>query len=600
MSPNTNNTNSLPMKRNRHNRGVKMKKPTISNMKETLYRIWILMAAKKVLLIFVLIMVFLSSALSLLGPYLLGVTVDKLIEDFAYQQLATMLLLLGVVFVIQSAAVWFQNYWMISIAQQTVFTLRNNLFSHLQRLPLSFFQKRQTGELMSRLTNDIENVSRTLNSSVIQLATSILTLTGTIIMMLLLSPLLTLLTMLIVPLMFLGMNWITNRTGRFFKQQQFHLGDVNGYVEETLSGHETIKIFSQEKQVIDSFHEKNTMLRDVGYWAQTYSGFIPKLMNSLNNVSFTIIVGAGGLLALNGMVSIGIIVTFTTYARQFTRPLNDLANQYNVVLSAVAGAERVFEVMDEKEERDHSGNEDLEKLKGDVEFNSVSFSYEEDQQTLNNIDFHAYPGQTIALVGPTGAGKTTIISLLSRFYDVEDGKILLDGKNINLIKRSSLRKHIGVVLQDTYLFETSVKENIRYGKLTASDNEVVQAAKHANAHDFIMKLPDGYETILHADGRGISHGQRQLLSIARVMLADPSLLILDEATSSIDTITEMKINDALQKLMKGRTSFVIAHRLNTVEKADNILVLQQGEIIEQGNHEELLKKQGYYYHLQHA
>nr|WP_077625194.1 ABC transporter ATP-binding protein [Sediminibacillus massiliensis] len=577
-----------------------MKKPTISNMKETLYRIWILMAAKKVLLIFVLIMVFLSSALSLLGPYLLGVTVDKLIEDFAYQQLATMLLLLGVVFVIQSAAVWFQNYWMISIAQQTVFTLRNNLFSHLQRLPLSFFQKRQTGELMSRLTNDIENVSRTLNSSVIQLATSILTLTGTIIMMLLLSPLLTLLTMLIVPLMFLGMNWITNRTGRFFKQQQFHLGDVNGYVEETLSGHETIKIFSQEKQVIDSFHEKNTMLRDVGYWAQTYSGFIPKLMNSLNNVSFTIIVGAGGLLALNGMVSIGIIVTFTTYARQFTRPLNDLANQYNVVLSAVAGAERVFEVMDEKEERDHSGNEDLEKLKGDVEFNSVSFSYEEDQQTLNNIDFHAYPGQTIALVGPTGAGKTTIISLLSRFYDVEDGKILLDGKNINLIKRSSLRKHIGVVLQDTYLFETSVKENIRYGKLTASDNEVVQAAKHANAHDFIMKLPDGYETILHADGRGISHGQRQLLSIARVMLADPSLLILDEATSSIDTITEMKINDALQKLMKGRTSFVIAHRLNTVEKADNILVLQQGEIIEQGNHEELLKKQGYYYHLQHA
>ncbi|SDM47675.1 ABC transporter ATP-binding protein [Sediminibacillus halophilus] len=578
----------------RHHHGAPRQKPEIKNMRQTLQRIWQYMYAKKLLFFLTLFMVVASSTLSLLGPYLLGVTVDHMIADFQTSELTFMLILLGVIFITQSVAVWLQNYWMITIAQETVQTMRNELFYHIQLLPLPFFQRRQSGEVMSRLTNDMENVSRTLNSSVIQLATSVLTLAGTVSIMLWLSPLLTLLTLTIVPLMFWGMKWITNRTGRYFKAQQKDLGDVNGYVEETLSGHHIIKAFSQEERVTAAFHEKNERLRDSGYWAQTYSGFIPKLMNSLNNLSFTIIVGFGAILAVNGLISIGIIVTFTTYARQFTRPLNDLANQYNVVLSAVAGAERVFEIMDEEPEKDDPQAIRVERLHGEVEFQSVDFAYQEGGRTLSNIDFRVDSGQTVALVGPTGAGKTTLVSLLAQFYQPERGRILLDGQDASKIRRSSLRSNMGIVLQDSYLFETTVRENIRYGKLAATDEEVVQAAKAANADDFIQKLPNGYDTILHADGSGISHGQRQLLSIARVMVADPALLILDEATSSIDTITEMKINDAFRQLMKGKTSFVIAHRLNTVKSADMIVVIQSGKITEKGTHQELLKQNGYY------
>ncbi|WP_153463774.1 ABC transporter ATP-binding protein [Sediminibacillus terrae] len=578
----------------RHNHGAPRQKPNIKNMRQTLQRIWRYMYAKKKLFYLVLIMVVVSSALSLLGPYLLGVTVDHMVADFQTNQLTVMLILLGVIFIAQSGAVWMQNYWMITIAQETVQTMRNDLFSHILLLPLPFFQKRQSGEVMSRLTNDMENVSRTLNSSVIQLATSVLTLGGTVTIMLWLSPLLTLLTLTIVPLMYWGMRWITNRTGRYFKAQQRDLGDVNGYVEETLSGHHIIKAFSQEERVTAAFHEKNERLRDSGYWAQTYSGFIPKLMNSLNNLSFTIIVGFGAILAVNGLVSIGIIVTFTTYARQFTRPLNDLANQYNVVLSAVAGAERVFEIMDEEPEKDGPQAKPVDRLHGAVEFRSVDFAYQEGERTLSNINLRVAPGQTVALVGPTGAGKTTLISLLAQFYQPDGGRILLDGRDASKLMRASLRRNMGIVLQDSILFEITIRENIRYGRLKATDEEVVQAAKAANADGFIRKLPKGYDTVLKADGSGISHGQRQLLSIARVMLADPALLILDEATSSVDTITEMKINDAFQQLMKGKTSFVIAHRLNTVKNADIIAVIQSGQITEQGTHQELIKQNGHY------
>lgn len=565
------------------------------DMKGTMQRIWQYMSREKGLFILVMVMIVISSALALIGPYLVGVAVDGVISGWGGEQLFPMLAWLALIFVFQSGAIFFQNYWMIGIAQNVVFFMRNHLFSHLQRLPVAFFQKRQHGELMSRLTNDMENVSRTLNAAVIQVITSTLTLIGTIIVMLLLSPLLTFLTLLIVPVLFTGMKWITNRTGAYFKEQQRELGDMNGYIEETISGQKIIKMYSQESRVIEEFEVKNEALRVSSYWAQTYSGFIPKLMNMLNNVSFTIIVGVGGILAVKGVVSIGVIVTFTTYSRQFTRPLNDLANQFNMILSAIAGAERVFQIMDEEKEAvDETEAVDISSLDGEIVFEHVSFSYEEDVATLKNVSFRAAPGQTVALVGPTGAGKTTVISLLSRFYDADEGTIYVDGEDIKNITRRSLRKQTAFVLQDSVLFRTTVRENIRYGNLVATDEDVVEAAKKANAHEFIIKLPDGYDTVLSSEGSDLSHGQRQLLSIARAMLADPSLLILDEATSSIDTITEMKITDALTKLMEGRTSFVIAHRLNTIQNADLIIVLKDGQVIEQGTDRTLLEKNGFY------
>ncbi|KGX90668.1 ABC transporter ATP-binding protein [Pontibacillus marinus] len=578
------------------NRGMKIQPPKIDDIKGTVFRIWKYLSREKGKFILVLSMVLISSILSLLGPYYLGVAVDRVIANPDPDTLLWMLGLLLLIYLFQFTAVFLQNFWMIGIAQNSVFTMRNDLFSHLQELNMSFYQKKQHGEIMSRVTNDIENVSKTLNSSVIQFTTSTITLIGTIGMMLWLSPLLTLLTLTIVPVMFYGMKWITKRTSVFFKEQQKNLGELNGFIEESITGHNIIKMFSQEEKMIDSFKKKNEALRNSGYWAMTYTGFIPKLMNMLNNVSFAIIVGLGGALAIGGGwgVSIGVIVTFTTYSRQFTRPLSDLANQFNMILSAVAGAERVFNILDEPEEKDAESAKDLSDLNGKVEFKDVSFSYEGDEDTLNNINFHAAPGETVALVGPTGAGKTTIISLLARFYEPESGQILVDGRNMSEITRKSLRKHVGTVLQDSFLFETTVRENIRYGRLDATDEEVEGAAKSANAHHFITNLPNGYDTVLQSDGSGISQGQRQLLSIARAMLSNPSLLILDEATSSIDTITEIKINDALGKLMEGRTSFVIAHRLNTIQNADQILVLNEGEIIERGSHAELVKQDGFY------
>lgn len=565
------------------------------NMNGTLRRMWSYMAKEKGLFLLVIAMIIISSVLSLIGPYLMGLAVDGVLAGWAGRELLLMLIWLILIYFLQSGAVFFQNYWMIGIAQNVVFYMRNQLFSHLQKLPISFFQKRQHGELMSRLTNDMENVSRTLNGAVIQVVTSTLTLIGTIVMMLWLSPLLTVLTLLIVPVLFAGMKWITNRTGTYFKEQQKNLGDMNGYIEETISGQKIIKMYSQEKRVIDEFEIKNEALRTSSYWAQAYSGFIPKLMNMLNNISFTIIVGIGGILALKGAVSIGVIVTFTTYSRQFTRPLNDLANQFNMILSAVAGAERVFQIIDEKAEgKDENEAKTISSLKGDIVFDQVSFSYEEEVATLQQVSFHAPPGKTVALVGPTGAGKTTVISLLSRFYDADEGAIYVDGIDIKSITRQSLRRQMAFVLQDSVLFRTTVRENIRYGKLEAANDEVVEAAKNANAHDFIMKLPDGYDTVLTSEGSDLSQGQRQLLSIARAMLADPSLLILDEATSSIDTITEMKISEALNKLMEGRTTFVIAHRLNTIQHADLILVLKDGKVIEKGTDKELMERKGFY------
>jgi len=414
--------------------------------------------------------------------------------------------------------------------------------------------------------------------------------------MLTLCPLFTLLTWLIIPLMYISIQWSTKRTGRLYKEQQNAIGELNGMIEETISGQKIIKAFSQEPRVMEEFREKSERLRRAGFWAWTYAGFIPKVMNFLNNGSFAIVAGVGGILALNGAVSIGVIVIFTEYSRQFTRPLNDLANQFNTVLSAIAGAERVFSIMDETEEKDDQVLNVEKQLEGEVVFDQVSFKYEgaEEDWTIRDVSFTVGIGQTAALVGATGAGKTTIMQLLARFYDANEGEIRLDGTPIAEMPRETLRKQIAFVLQDPFLFEASVSDNIRYGKLDATDEEVVEAAKGANAHDFIERLPEGYDTILTGDGSMISQGQKQLLSIARALIADPVILLLDEATSSIDTVTELKIQEALEHLMAGRTSFVIAHRLNTVRKADMVLVMEMGRLVESGTQQQLLNGNGIY------
>ncbi|WP_042351845.1 ABC transporter ATP-binding protein [Bacillus massiliigorillae] len=580
---------------------ITKKKARANDTKTTLGIIWRMLTLQKGLFFFVLFLVVISSALALAGPVLIGRVIDDYIVARKLNGLSTILFMLIAVYIVYSLSSWLQNIIMIGIAQRTVLSLRTKLFSHLHKLPIAFFDKRQQGELMSRVTNDIENVSSTLNSSVIQVFSSTLTLIGTLSVMLYLSPLLALITMIIIPVMFLGMRWITSRTGKLFQKQQQSLGELNGVIEESISGQTIIKAFSAESKVNEQFLDKVEKLKLTGFWSQTYSGMIPKLMNVLNNASFAIIAGVGGIFALKGWITIGVIVIFVEFARQFTRPLNDLANQFNTLLSAIAGAERVFEILNTEEEGIDERNKDvLRDVKGEVSFQNVSFSYEEEGSTLRHITFTAKPGDTVALVGPTGAGKTTIINLLSRFYNYNEGVITIDGVDVTSVTRASVRKQMAFVLQESFLFQGTIEENIRYGRLEASEDEIIEAAKLANAHSFIERLPNGYQTMLNNGGSGLSQGQRQLLAIARAILANPIILILDEATSSIDTITELHIQQALKRLMKGRTSFVIAHRLNTIREADQIIVLQNGSIIERGLHRELVQQAGFYHDLVEA
>lgn len=570
----------------------------VASKRHTLTRIWKLLTVQKGLFYFTLFLVLCSSILALVGPVLLGKIIDDYIVKQTSDGLVQLLSFLLAVYVTYSISLWLQNYMMIGIAQRTVGHLRSILFTHLHKLPMVFFDKRQQGELMSRVTNDIENVSATLNSSVIQIFSSTLTIVGTFCVMLWLSPLMTLITFITVPAMFYGMKWITKRTSVLFKEQQRNLGALNGTIQESVSGQSIIKAFSQEAYVSEKFLQEAKRLKQSGFWSQTYSGMIPKLMNVLNNISFAFIAGVGGYLALKGLVSIGVIVIFVEFSRQFTRPLNDLANQFNTLLSAIAGAERVFEILNTEEEaHDETGKRQLSAVEGKVEFKCVSFSYNNEQPTIKDISFVVHPGESVALVGATGAGKTTIINLLARFYELDEGVMKIDDQNLNDYTRESIRKQMAFVLQESFLFRGTILENIQYGNLYASDEEVIEAAKLANAHRFIEKLPNSYQTILDDGGSGLSQGQKQLLAIARAILANPSILILDEATSSIDTITELHIQQALKRLMKGRTSFVIAHRLNTVREADQIIVLHQGELVEKGSHSQLVERKGYYYEL---
>ena len=577
---------------------VHKEKKRASDNRTTLKRIWMLLTTAKGRFYFVIFLVICSSVLALIGPLTIGKVIDNYIVSQQLDGLVGMLLLLMGIYVAYSLTMWLQAYFMIGIAQKTVLHMRNALFTQFHKLPISFFDSKRHGDLMSRVTNDIENVSSTLNSSVIQVLSSTLTIIGTVSVMLWLSPLLAVITLMIVPAMFYGMNWITKRTNILFKRQQSNLGELNGVIQESISGLAIVKAFSQEDYVYEQFNTKSEKLKNAGFWAFVYSGMIPKVMNVLNNASFAIIAGVGGFFALKGWITIGVIVIFVEFSRQFTRPLNDLANQFNTMLSAIAGAERVFEILDLPEEaHDEKNKQSLQSVKGDVSFQQVSFSYNNEGSTVTDITFSVKQGESVALVGPTGAGKTTIINLLSRFYDYDSGEILIDGKKLSDYTRESVRKHMAFVLQESFLFQGSIKENIRYGRLDASDEEVIEAAKQANAHSFIENLPNGYDTILSNTGSSLSQGQKQLLAIARAMLARPSILMLDEATSNIDTITELHIQDALQRLMKGRTSFIIAHRLNTIREADQILVLREGSVIENGTHSQLVAKNGFYAEL---
>lgn len=564
------------------------------NTAATLARVWRYIRRQRPGLIAVAILVAASVALSLAGPYLIGIAIDRYIIPQDLEGFLTLSIALVIVYTGASIVTWLQTYMMAVVSGRTVRDMRTDLFAHLQLLPLRFFDKRTHGELMSRTTNDIENVSNTLNQSLPQMITSVLMLVGSLSMMALLNGWLTGIALVTVPLVTLLTKQIAERTKKHFQAQQQHLGELNGVVEETISGQKVVKLFNREAKAAEQFQAINERLTAAGTQAQILSGMMGPVMNMMNHASFIVLAVTGGWMAYRGYTSIGVIVSFLTYTRQFSGPINDLANQYSMIQSGVAGAERVFETLDEETEYARDGEAvQPGTIKGEVSFTDVTFRYNE-APTLRSVSFLAKPGEVVALVGPTGAGKTTIINLLTRFYEIESGTIAIDGQDIRAWDKSSLRRKLGIVLQDAHLFSGTVRENICFGRFDAGEEEIRAAAKLANADDFIMKLPQGYDTQIAAEGSNLSHGQRQLITIARAILANPSILILDEATSSIDTRTEMHIQKAMAALMKGRTSFVIAHRLSTIRDANQILVLKGGEIAEQGTHEQLLAAGGFY------
>lgn len=569
------------------------------NQKETLLRIWSYLRIQKVELISVVIFVIISTLLSLVGPFLIGKTIDDYIVKLDVPGAIRMALILAGVYIASSLLTWLQTFVMIRVSQKTIRRLRQQLFEQYQSLPLAFYDKRQQGDLMSRMTNDIENLNAALSQSVIQIVSSFLTIVGTAFALFYLDWLLALVTLIIIPLIVYATKQIIKRSSVNYKARQRDLGNLNGYIEETISNADIITLFGQEKSTLAEFKEANERLRGSAMRADIISGFMGPINNFMNNLGLSLVIGVGAIMAVTSGLTIGVIASFVTYTRQFFRPINQLSNLLNTFQSAIAGSERVFEVLDEaKEAADIENAPAKEQYSGDVKFENVQFAYETGKTVLHGIDFEAKAGETIAIVGPTGSGKTTIIQLLTRFYDATGGRILLDGEPIEHYKMTNVRDHVGVVLQDTYLFSGTVRENIRFGKLHATDDEVEQAAKIAYAHNFIKYLPEQYDTVLTSGGLNLSQGQRQLIAIARAILEDPDILILDEATSSVDTMTEVHIQKGLNNLMEGRTSFVIAHRLKTIENADQILVIKDGRILEQGNHDSLMNEQGFYATLQ--
>ncbi|MGM9924391.1 MAG: ABC transporter ATP-binding protein [Bacillus sp. (in: firmicutes)] len=578
-------------------RGPRMNGPIVHarDRKGTILRIWNYLNKQKTGLIASVVLVVVTTLLGLAGPYMIGIIIDDYILARDMSGTVRMLYTLAGIYIAASVFTWLQTYIMINVSLKTIGTLRMDLFTKLQSLSLRFFDRRSHGDLMSRVTNDIDNLNMALSQSVTQIVSSLLTIIGITIAMFSLDWIMAIISLLIIPLIVMASKQIIKRSSRNYAQRQKDLGELNGYIEESIINGEVVTLFGKEQDVIKQFHSINENLRSSSIKADITSGLLGPLNNFINNIGLGLLIAAGALLSVNGYVTIGVLATFVTYSRQFFRPINQLSNLLNTFQSAIAGAERVFEMMDEVpdiEDQKHAIQK--QKFDGNVVFENVDFAYDSDKPVLRNISFTAKAGEMIALVGPTGSGKTTIINLLTRFYDIQAGRITIDGHDIKQYQISNLRQKIGVVLQDTYLFSGTIADNIRYGRLDASDEEVMEAAKIAHAHAFIKYLPKQYDTFVASGGTNLSHGQRQLISIARAILEDADILILDEATSNIDTRTEVQIQKGLSNLMRGRTSFVIAHRLKTIQSADRILVIHEGEILEQGNHESLIEQHGFY------
>lgn len=566
--------------------------------KKTFFRLMTYLAKDKKLLIVIGSLIIISIGCNLVGSYMIRPIINNYIIPGNYEGLLHILIILGVIYLIGVAAVYIQYRLLNRIGQRAVTRMRTDLFKKMEKLPIKYFDTHQHGDIMSRYTNDIDQVSNALTDGLSDMLTSSLMLVGIFTLMIYISPILTLATLITIPLMFLSAKTIVTRSKKYFKAQQDTLGDTNGYIEEMISGQKVIKVFGYEKKVEQDFEQLNQKLNEKSKKAQFYSGMMMPVMQNLNTLNFVVVTIVGGLLAIFRGFDVGGLAAFLQYSRQFGRPINELAGLYNSIQAAMAGAERIFQVIDEApEQKDAPDAMTLNDVKGDLEMKDVYFGYKQDKLILKGVSLHATPGTKIALVGETGAGKTTILNMLPRFFDIKSGEITIDGISTHNIKRESLRQSMAIVLQDTHLFTGTVCENIRFGRPEATDEEVIQAAKLTAAHSFIKRLPKGYHTMLENDGANLSQGQRQLLNIARAAIADPPILLLDEATSNIDTRSELLIQKGLDKLMEGRTSIIIAHRLSTVRNADRILVLDDGQIIEQGTHTELLNLKGKYYSL---
>jgi ATP-binding cassette subfamily B multidrug efflux pump len=559
----------------------------------------------------VMLLAALSTAFSIVGPKLMGKVTTRLFEglmgkfaaaylhqplpgvDFAY--IGRMIGILIGLYLFSALLGFLQQYLMSDVSQTIVFDLRRDVNEKLQRLPLKYFDARTHGEIMSRVTNDVDTIGTTLQQSLTQLISSACTIVGVLVMMLTISPLLTLISLLTLPAAFLGTSTIMKRSQRNFAAQQKHLGELNGHVEEMYSGFRVVKAFNRERTAVSRFDEVNTELTEAAWKAQFVSGIVMPMMNFINNLGYVLICVIGGIMTARKVLKLGDIQAFIQYSRQFTMPIGQTANILNTLQSALASAERVFEVLGETEEKpDRSDAVVLEAPQGHVAFRNVRFGYRDDALLMKNVNIEVQAGETIAIVGPTGAGKTTLVNLLMRFYELQGGAILVDETDTRDLRRGELRRIFGMVLQDTWLFSGTIRENIAYGREGATDEEVVRAAVAAHADHFVRALPQGYDTVINEDASNLSQGEKQLLTIARALLSDPQILILDEATSSVDTRTEVAIQRAMRVLMKGRTNFVIAHRLSTIRDSKMILVMNKGDIIETGNHAELLAKGGFY------
>lgn len=578
------------------------------DFKGTLVRLSKYLKPYRVGLVVVAIAAITSVIFSIISPKIMAKITDELIRpilelvggnptpspiDFSY--IWNIVVILIGLYVLSAAFSYLQQFIMAGVSQKVVYDLRRDIDEKLARLPLKFFDSHTHGELLSRFTNDVDNISATLQQSITQVITSVTTVVGVLIMMLTISPLLTLISIIVIPLSGILMMMVVKRSQKYFIGQQKKLGELNGHIEEMYTGHNVVKAFGHEKKAIDEFDEVNEGLYSVGWRAQFLSGLVMPIINFIGNLGYVLVAVVGGVLVTKGRITVGDIQAFIQYNRQFTQPIAQVAQISNIIQSTVASAERVFELLEEEEVIPEPVNPVKAKADcGAVEFEHVKFGYREDRILINDMNIKAEPGQMVAIVGPTGAGKTTLVNLLLRFYELNGGRILVDDVDITEMNRADLRKKFGMVLQDTWLFNGTIRDNIAYGKKNATEEEIIAAAKAAHADHFIRVLPEGYDTILNEEVSNISQGQKQLLTIARALLADPEIMILDEATSSVDTRTELQIQNAMKTLMKGRTSFVIAHRLSTIREADVILVMKDGDVIETGNHETLMDQNGFY------